>query len=226
MDIFATVNRNFLFVKKTLQACVVLALACSPVYAQIANSFAESLQQKPKPFFQLDGYNSFVRSRGANAIGVKAGIDFDKKIRFSIGYMKLFTDVVDSIQVRPGVYYRGEVKSGYFTTGIEYIIYNNDPWQISFPAHFGFGTAYYDYPDGKKAHNKALQGNIILFEPAVTGHYKVIKWVGVGFGLGYRVMLKNNTRLTDKLSSPLYVLKLKIFLDEIYKSVFQPDKNN
>lgn len=218
-------DQRFL-IKVVFLAGAVLMLWQTPLHAQIGNTFAEAFEKKPKPFFQLDGYNSFVRKRGANAIGVKAGVSFNKKIRFGIGYMKLFTDVVDSIEVNPGKYYRGEVKSGYFTTGIEYILYEEDPWQLSFPANIGIGSSYYDYPDGKHTHNKALKGSIILFEPAITGHYKVIRWVGVGFGVGYRIMLKNNTRITDKHSSPLYVLKLKIFLDEIYKSVFQPEENS
>ncbi|KXK46985.1 MAG: hypothetical protein UZ10_BCD003000590 [Bacteroidetes bacterium OLB10] len=213
------------FIAKIFIATLVLMIAGELVQAQIGNTFAEAFEKKPKPFFQLDGYNSFVRKRGANAIGVKAGLGFNKKLRFGIGYMKLFTDVVDSIEVKPGTYYRGEVKSGYFTTGLEYILYDNDPWQLSFPVHLGIGNSYYDYPDGKRTHNKALKGSIVLLEPAVTGHYKVIRWVGVGFGVGYRIMIKNNTQITDKLSSPLYVLKLKVFLDEIYKSIFEPEDN-
>ncbi len=211
---------------QVLVAAVVLMLTPIVLPAQIRDSLTKAFEQKPKPFFQFDGYNSFVRNRGANALGFKIGLDFGKKIRFGIGYMELFTDVVDSIQVKPGTYYRGEVKSSYFTTGVEYVIYRNDPWQVNMPVHLGFGTSYYEYPDGKRTNNKALQGNIILLEPAVTGHYKIIKWVGVGFGVGYRIMLKNNTEITDKLSSPLYILRLKIFLDEVYKSVFTSNQAN
>ncbi|MCW5918764.1 MAG: hypothetical protein KIS71_03175, partial [Bacteroidetes bacterium] len=65
----------------------------------------------------------------------------------------------------------------------------------------------------------------ILFEPAITGHYKLIRWVGIGFGVGYRVMLKNNKQLKDNLSSPIYILRLKIFVDEIYRTVFPSKKS-
>ena len=138
---------------------IVALLSCSVnVHAQLRDTLTYLFQQKPKPFFQLDGYNSFVRSRGANAIGFKTGLDFGKRVKFSMGYMKLFTDVVDSLQIKPNKFYRGEVRSNYFTTGIEYVIYRNDPWQINVPMHFGFGTSYYEYPDGIKANNKARQG--------------------------------------------------------------------
>ena len=212
-------------IKYTLLTIFVLLSCSGNVHAQLRDTLAYLFKQRPKPFFQLDGYNSFVRSRGANAIGFKTGLDFGKRVKFSMGYMKLFTDVVDSVQVKPNKYYRGEVRSNYFTTGIEYVIYRNGPWQVNVPMHFGFGTSYYEYPDGKKANNKALQGNIILFEPAITGHYKLIRWVGIGFGVGYRVMLKNNKQLKDNLSSPIYILRLKIFVDEIYRTVFPSKKS-
>jgi hypothetical protein len=203
-------------------AFLFLILCAAPATAQIRDSLRYVFSQTPKLFFQFDGYNSFVRNRGANAYGIKTGIDFGKKIRLGIGYMILNTDVVDSVEVRPNIFYRGEVKSHYFTTGIEYVLYRNDPWQINIPANIGFGNSYYEYPDGKRLNNKAQKGGIILFEPAITGHYKFVKWIGLGFGVGYRVMLKNNLKLTDRLSSPLYVFRLKIFLDEVVKSILPP----
>ena len=60
----------------------------------------------------------------------------------------------------------------------------------------------------------------ILKEHSKAQCSKIVKWVGVGFGVGYRIMLLNNPDIPDKLSSPLYVLRLKIFLDEVYRSIF------
>ena len=186
---------------------------------QLRDTLREAFSQRPKMFFQIDSYNSFVRSRKANALGFKTGFDFGKKLRLGMGFSVLSTDAVDKIVVEKDTF-RAEIKSSYFTSGIEYVLYRKGPWQITFPAHVGLGSSYYEYPDGKKRDNQAYKHNIILFEPAITGHYKIVKWVGVGFGVGYRIMLLNNPDIPDKLSSPLYVLRLKIFLDEVYHSIF------
>lgn len=185
----------------------------------LRDTLREAFSQRPKMFFQIDSYNSFVRSRKANAWGFKTGFDFGKKLRLGMGFSVLSTDAIDKIAVGDTAY-RGEIKSSYFTSGIEYVIYRKGPWQVSLPAHIGLGSSYYEYPNGKKRDNRAYEHNIILFEPAITGHYKIVKWVGVGFGVGYRIMLLNNPDIPDKLSSPLYVLRLKIFLDEVYRSIF------
>ena len=107
--------------------------------------------------------------------------------------------------------------------GAEYVVLRSDPWQVSVPFYFGFGNSYRIYPkDGKDL--KTDKHSVILLEPAITGHYKVIKWVGIGFGFGYRIMLQNNPEIKDRFTGPLYVLRLKLFLGEVYKSVF-PKKN-
>ena len=84
-----------------------------------------------------------------------------------------------------------------------------------------FGKTLFNFPAKTYPPLPTIR-NIILFEPAITGHYKLIRWVGLGFGVGYRVMLKNNHQLKDNLSSPIYILRLKIFVDEIYRTVFPP----
>ncbi len=193
--------------------------------AQILDSLHQAFSQKPKLFFQLDGYNTFASGNKANAFGFKTGVDFGKKIRLGIGYSWLSTDIVESRFIAAEYdTFRTEIKSAYVTMGAEYVMLRSDPWQVTFPMHFGFGNSYRIYPkNGKDL--KTDKHSVVLLEPAITGHYKFIKWVGVGFGFGYRIMLKNNEAVDQKISGPLYVLRLKLFLNEIYKTVF-PKKEN
>jgi hypothetical protein len=195
--------------------------------AQILDTLRESFKSKPTFFLQFDKYNSIVTGSRANATGIKTGLDFNKKIRLGIGYFFLTPDVVEKRVLDRGDTVRAQLKSNYFTIGAEYVLLNKNPWQVSVPAHLGFGKSFFIYPDAISGKDERIASNsIILFEPAITGHYKVIKWVGVGFGVGYRIMLKNNPEVQDNFNSPLYVLRLKIFFDEIYYSVFPKKKPN
>lgn len=211
--------------RKTVLLAFILAMpfVCA---AQFVDSVKLALKQKPKFFLQFDSYNSIVTGSKANAPGIKIGLDYGKKIRFGVGYFKLNTDVVEKFYNLKGEgdTVRAELSSHYFTVGAEYVLFRKGPWQISVPAHIGLGSSYFQYPDSVYGEQKIHRKGIVLFEPAITGHYKIIKWVGVGFGVGYRLMLKNNPEVDDNFNSPLYVIRLKIFFDEIYKSIFKPEK--
>jgi hypothetical protein len=66
---------------------------------------------------------------------------------------------------------------------------------------------------------KTEKVNVWLAEPALAGHYQFNPWVGVGAGIGYRHMLDESEKETRDLNSPIYQVKLKIFLSEVYRSV-------
>ena len=49
--------------------------------------------------------------------------------------------------------------------------------------------------------------------------YKIIKWVGIGTGVGYRLILFKNGGIKENFSSPVYVIKLKVYLGAIVRSI-------
>ena len=49
--------------------------------------------------------------------------------------------------------------------------------------------------------------------------YKIIRWIGVGTGVGYRLVLYKSPGIKEKFSSPEYVIKLKIYLGEIVRTI-------
>ena len=50
--------------------------------------------------------------------------------------------------------------------------------------------------------------------------YRILRWVGLSAGLGYRVGILNNDKVEESFNSPVYTFKFRIFFGEIYKSVF------
>ena len=108
--------------------------------------------------------------------------------------------------------------------GFEYILYNQEPWQFSVPIDLGYGASYYSYYDKYEKIKKLNYHHVVDLEAGISAQYILLKWVGVGVGLGYRLTLVKNQDIKHNFSSPVYSIKLKIFLGEIYRSVF-PSNN-
>lgn len=188
-------------------------------------SLDSTFNKKPKFFFQLDATNSFVSGRGANAIGFKAGLDFGKRIKFGAGYHTVVSDIVESKYIsKYDSFYNAKLQMNYYTTFVDYILYDQGRWQFSILNQFGIGNSYFWYypnRDENRRKTETLSNKaVILYEPMAMGHFKIMKWFGVGFGTGYRIMLLTNKEIDHKLSSPVYAFRIKIFVNEIYDSIW------
>jgi hypothetical protein len=62
---------------------------------------------------------------------------------------------------------------------------------------------------------------VALAHFSLAAQYKVVRWFGIGAGLGYRVMLVDNSNVNENFDSVIYSVNLRIFLDEVVKSVKQ-----
>jgi hypothetical protein len=89
----------------------------------------------------------------------------------------------------------------------------------------GIGSSYYGYVNDSLGQKKIDRGGIILYEPAITGQYKLTKWFGLGFGAGFRLMLVNNKAIDAKFNSPVYIFKAKVFIAELFRPMFKKDEN-
>lgn len=108
-----------------------------------------------------------------------------------MGYMKLFTDVVDSVQIRPNKYYRGEVRSNYFTTGIEYVLYRKRSMASKRTlCTLASAQATTNILTEKKQTTKLCKATSYSLNPPSQDTINSSVGVGIGFGVGYRVMLK------------------------------------
>jgi hypothetical protein len=209
---------------KRLAALLLLVLNGSVLHAQLFAEIGESFRKKPKFFFNFTQYNSFINRESANFSGVRAGLEFNKKARVAVGYSWLYSDIVDRISVsKNDVSYttNGQLKFNYVNTSFEYEFYSDYPWHVSVPLVVGAGGAHYEYID-RFTRERVTTDNfpVVLFEPSVNATYNIIDWVGISGGLGYRVALNASKGLKKNFNSPIYVIQLKIFFDEIYKEMF------
>ncbi len=216
-------NNTFRF----LCSCIIilLFLAGNTSFGQIDSS--GNTWSKPRFFLQLDRYNSFVANEGADMSGIKAGLEFGKKYRFGIGIYNLKSDIIEYKQLTPqqaaeapADTVKAQLNMGYVPLCFEYIFYDHNRWQFGIPIHLGFGGTYFSYFD-KAGNTKRIKGqNVMLTDVVISGQYKVFRWVGIGAGVGFRKMLVDNPAIQRNFNSPLYNIRLKIFLGEIYRTVF------
>ena len=114
------------------------------------------------------------------------------------------------------------LKFNYIAYFVEYVFYKRRRWEFSIPLQIGIGSSRYEYTDQNSSLIQLDRKTVVLYEPAITGHYKITKWFGVGMGAGFRIMLVNNKALDKKFNSPIYILKAKIFLGDIYRAIVLP----
>lgn len=174
-------------------------------------------------FFSFDNSRTFIRGQNTVVNGFKTGIDVGKEYRIGLGFYSLAADIVDPITVKreglPDTTRLAQLKFGWLAGTFEFIFLTKNKWQFSIPANIGIGNSYYEYFDESKS-VKAKSGTIVLSEVGASGQYKIVKWAGLGFGLGLRNQLVANPQIAQQISSPFYVFKVKLFLGEIYRSVF------
>ena len=192
-----------------------------------ADSPDNNIWRKPKFFLQFDKYNSIVGKRGADVTGIKAGLEFGKKYRIGWGYYDLRSDIIEVIHLppeqaaeAPADSVKARLKMNYFPLCFEYIFYNKGKWQFGFPVNLGFGKTYFEYYDKNNKIKNFKDQTVMVTDVVVSGQYRILKWVGVGAGFGFRKMLIDNPDVSRNFDSPLYNLRVKLFLGEIFNTVF------
>jgi hypothetical protein len=104
----------------------------------------------------------------------------------------------------------------------EYTFYEKDDWQISSPLCLGYGRSYFEYFDKNNNRRSIYNHGVLISDIGINAQYKVLKWVGLGGGVGYRFMLVSNPEIDTDFSSMVYSIRIKVFLGEIMKTIF-PD---
>jgi hypothetical protein len=64
---------------------------------------------------------------------------------------------------------------------------------------------------------------MLSYEPAMAVEYRLFKYLGLGVGVGYRLMIVNNEPTNYQFTSPVYLLKVRILFSKIYKDVIEDE---
>jgi len=119
-----------------------------------------------------------------------AGISFGQRLTLGLGYNWIGNEI-EQIEVVNGVVHTTDVKLRYVAPFVEYSFYKKGNWEAMVPLQIGFGKSFLQY-EALGSKNRLFENNVILYEPGMNIEYKILNLIGVGAGLGYRIMLKNN----------------------------------
>jgi hypothetical protein len=210
----------------TIIFIVLLLITVSSVKAQFDEDkkpsfeerFKKSFHTKPKLDVKLDNRFSFIRDNDVKTIGLKVGLNFNRRYKVGLGIntmllpaKKVIVKETDTISV--------QLEYTYFSPYIEYVYYSSKRWEFSLSTQLGFGGASHNYTDREGKKQKVNQTTMLSYEPAMLIDYKIIRWFGIGTGVGYRLIYYKSPGIKQKFSSPEYVLKLKVYLGEIYRTI-------
>lgn len=213
----------------------ILHLPCS---SQVLDSIEASFKKRPGLVGGFATKTTFIDGFQSPIFTARAGLNFNNHIKMGVGisWLKLgdykvgtdntpfyldksFIDATGPHTVHPYLQFR------YLNFFLDYVYYKSGKWEFSIPIQFGIGDSRYKYNfNGENIieHRKV----IFLYEPAVSGQYKIIPWFGVGLDVGYRLMLVSNKIIGTKFNSPVYDIKALIYWGELYKLVLRKKKNS
>jgi len=214
------------FLPTRLLLLTILSIAYSPSKCQTSNE-----KKSLNPFLVFDSYFSFIGNKSADVWGFRAGVKYNDKWRFGAGFNLLSSDIVEKkILPQEEIAYakndtvKAQLFFRYFPLMAEYIAYDRGSWQISTPLQIGYGQSYFQYFDKNDNSRRIFKRGVIASQVGVNAQYKVLKWVGISAGIGYRLMLINNKEIETKMNSPVFVIGIKIYLGEIVKSIRSSNK--
>jgi hypothetical protein len=196
----------------------------SKIYSQVnfIDSIKISLQKKPNLIGNFSTRYAFIDHISSPILNIWGGLNFGNTFRVGAGFAFLKnpyqTDQIINSAISPI-----RIEFNYFNVFAEYVFYRTPKWEFSIPLFFGIGDSYIRYINSNSAikHTKKL---ILLYEPVISGHYKLFPWLGIGADIGYRLMLKNNKSIDRKFNSPVYGFGLLIFTKELYNIYLRKSK--
>lgn len=179
--------------------------------------FKNSFSQKPKFEFKFDSRFSFLRNTEVKTTGVKIGLSFNRKFNVGLGINQLLirseSELIEQNDTIPV-----NLNYSYFSPYFEYVYFRSKKWEFNLSTQFGIGEASYEFTNAEGKKSKKDKTVLFSYEPATLIDYKIVRWFGIGMGVGYRVILFKNGTLKENFSSPVYVVKLKVYLGAIVRT--------
>jgi hypothetical protein len=186
----------------------VLPLTGAAQKVNLSDSLSNAFQLKPTLTAKLDTRNSFITGNSAQVRGVKVGLSFGDRLQVGLGYNWLSTDFNQLVPTPDGTA-EGRISFWYIAPYIDYVFYRKGNWMADIPVQLGFGRSAvnYTWQGNSKQQDK---GGFILYEPTMVIEYQVLGLIGIGGGLGYRLMLVNNRELDQQFTSPVYQIRFRV----------------
>jgi hypothetical protein len=209
-----THNKMLLLSRGIFFALLIFCYEFSQAQSDFVGEIKSSFKTKPKLDLRFDTRNSFITSRLAQVRGLKLGIDYEGKVKLGLSYNWLHSEIKRERSVNDQLV-QSKLHYAYLAPYFEYAFYRKGPWEISVPIHLGLGWANYNWSLQGLSESSPYRF-ILSYEPYMTCRYTVLRYFGLGAGVGYRLVLIGNSDLGENLNSPIYVFKVQVLLGKIW----------
>ena len=214
-------KKNF---KKRLYFCkrffcfVFFLIQFSTLFSQSSLDFENPFKAKKSFYFTWDSKITFISNEFAQIKSVKLGFDFGGKTKFGIGYNWYKGDMVRNFGEDYTVDF-AKLKFRYASIFTEYVYFLNRHWEATIPAQIGLGSLSY-IGEADKLKKQDAGGLFMLYEPSSTLTYRVLRYFGVGLGVGYRlVILNGDNPFKENFQSPIITIRTKIYFDTVMEDL-------
>lgn len=219
---------------RTMRIFFVILFCASALFTQaqpvnLRDSFKGVFEGKPSVTAKWDTWGTFIGGRTFNTQALKIGAEFNETLVLGFGYNWLSNGVYKN-EVINNSNTLCEFELRYFGPYAEFDFFKKNHWKGTLPIQLGFGRSFLKYSDDEGNRLKLNEGSVVLYEPAMSFSYDIANLFEVGAGFGYRIMLKNNNSIDQRLTSPNFVVRLSFnpygwaelfHLDELGKRIME-----
>jgi hypothetical protein len=151
--------------------------------------------------------------------GMKAGYSVHHRFRFGVGFYLMIQpqDIVYSDQNQD---YHARLSFWYASIYAEYVVVHHKRFEVSIPLMYIVGASPLLSAPGNNLPKDESLSAMQLMELSLNGYYKIFNWIGPGLGVGYRVLLKGNEFVENNFTGPVFMLRLQVFLNPLYRDLF------
>jgi len=185
----------------------------------IEEDFSTALNEEGKIFLRFDAKNSFIANSQVKLWGVQLGYDHNNVVKYGIGFHNLSSTINRDFYVKTdGISntINSQFNFAYFSLFGEYVFYDTKRWEGSLPIQIGFGRTGFSGNLNDSTYH-FYEKFVMHYEATLTGHYRFLRYFALGGGIGYRIMIIDNKNLNMQLTNPIYMIKFKFFLGDLFK---------
>lgn len=216
-----------MMIRTFLLALFFCAFGGSLVQAQdqlpsLTDSMRIAFSQPPRFFAKASTRNAFITGRPVRTYGLKVGTAFGDRVSIGLAYHWMGHGETYLFN-NQGIEEVRELRLAYVAAFFEYSFVYQKHWELTLPVSLGVGRSSVLLPPSgdQQQGNRVNASAIILYEPGMILEYRFLKYFGAGAGMGLRIMLKNNREIKEQFTAPIWELRFRIRLGEMYRDLIE-----
>ena len=195
-----------------------------------SDSLENDGKKKRKFLFALDARRSFVLNRKTKFTGIKIGATVNNTYKWGLGLYAMenpirMNGVLLDKEEYPDASDTILFDFNYVSYFFEPILIKTKRWEVSTPFQIGIGSIKLSYRDTTNTKDVLFQkGGSPIVGVSSLAQFKLFRWLALGAGFGYRVIVVKDADVRRSVSAPIYNFQVKILFGEIFKMVFKPNE--